>query len=407
MDDQYIFKHDLIIRGGTIKQILCILLIGLLSIGFIADLGCADTGNRSIISPMNYKKINSPHNPIYINSDINFTSFNGVVNGTGSIVSPFIIEQWDINASSTDGIHVSNTTLYFIVRNCSVYDGRFGGKTNHGILLDNATNGRIEWNNLTNNYEGICLEKSPYNFIANNTISFNYIGILLHSSSYNYCMHNNVFNNSWHGLAYSCLGFNVIAYNQIYSNQQTGISFSCAGTTLMMRNEIWDNFDGFVLEGATNIVKYNNISSNRNDGIFIQHYYDTEIMFNNITMNIRYGVYVLPDTNYTKMHHNNFKGNNGAGDIYDPIHVQVRDESLKTRWNLSNEGNYWSDWVSPDDDHNGIVDQPYLINSSTGAKDHYPLTVIVKIPEFCPISLLILMTLCISISVVKFYNKNQ
>ena len=44
------------------------------------------------------------HDPIYIHGNDDFTSENGVTGGSGTSNDPYIIEDWDINASSQDGI---------------------------------------------------------------------------------------------------------------------------------------------------------------------------------------------------------------------------------------------------------------------------------------------------------------
>jgi nitrous oxidase accessory protein NosD len=35
--------------------------------------------------------------------------------------------------------------------------------------------------------------------------------------------------------------------------------------------------------------------------------------------------------------------------------------------------NYWNDWTEPDNDHDGIVDEPYKIDGSVKNQDAYPL----------------------------------
>jgi parallel beta-helix repeat protein len=44
-----------------------------------------------------------------------------------------------------------------------------------------------------------------------------------------------------------------------------------------------------------------------------------------------------------------------------------------TSWDFEGAGNYWSDWISPDANGDGIVDSPYLIAGPGGAMDDFPL----------------------------------
>jgi len=64
--------------------------------------------------------------------------------------------------------------------------------------------------------------------------------------------------------------------------------------------------------------------------------------------------------------------------VYNASHIQTYDAGTNNRWNISGSphgyGNYWSDWTTPDADSNGVVDIPYSIPGSAGAKDYYPLT---------------------------------
>lgn len=111
-----------------------------------------------------------------------------------------------------------------------------------------------------------------------------------------------------------------------------------------------------------------------------------ELSRNLICNNVGYGVFISSGSN-NRIWNNTFVGNRGAGSAYSPAHVQAYDDGINW-WNSSDTphgyGNYWGDWQSPDNvPPYGIVDSPYNVGGSAGAKDFYPLTTPqAPIPEF-------------------------
>src|SRR2546428_10031548 len=64
----------------------------------------------------------TPHAPIFIDSDANFTAASGVTRGNGSAGNPYVIEGWDINAANRAGAFVRWSTAHVILRTLSVHD---------------------------------------------------------------------------------------------------------------------------------------------------------------------------------------------------------------------------------------------------------------------------------------------
>ncbi len=82
----------------------------------------------------------TPHSPIVITTDADFTPGNGVVGGSGSQDDPFVIAGWEIDAGDAAGITIRNTTAHFVIRDCRVV----GKPRGTGISLVEVRGGHIE-----------------------------------------------------------------------------------------------------------------------------------------------------------------------------------------------------------------------------------------------------------------------
>ena len=152
-----------------------------------------------------------PRDPILIVGNDNFTPANGVVAGSGTAEDPYIIENWNINASITTGIIIRNTTVHFIIRNSYVHDGR------PGIYFDDVINGKIDNNTVENNSDGIRLHYSRNNLISNNLMGNSMWGISL-SSSNNNLLSNNLVENNDYGIFLTSSDNNLIFHNNFFNN---------------------------------------------------------------------------------------------------------------------------------------------------------------------------------------------
>ena len=125
--------------------------------------------------------------------------------------------------------------------------------------------------------------------------------------------------------------------------------------------------------------------------------------------NLLYGVNISSGSNNV-IWNNTFINNNGAGSTYDSSHIQACDDGTNNWWNSTdNYGNYWSDWTTPDvAPADGIVDVPYDIAGSAGAKDYYPLTTTPTepIPEFGMMPFVVLVLLIVVVLAGKARRKN-
>jgi parallel beta-helix repeat protein len=122
------------------------------------------------------------------------------------------------------------------------------------------------------------------------------------------------------------------------------------------------------------------------------------INYNQIKNSTSYGIKLFR-TQYNHIYNNNLIFNNGTTSSYNKNHCQASDNTGLNFWNTSTEGNYWSDWTSPDNDSNGIVDFPYYFDGGKAARDYYPIADWAKIPESPPPALALVLLIILPIVV--------
>lgn len=249
----------------------------------------------------------TPHAPIVIDSNGNFTAANGVTGGNGTATSPHIIEGWEINTSSDIGINIKNTDVHFVVRDSWIY-----GDTGHaGISLMNVTNGRIEnvivercangiqllsshYNIIANNtvrdswQEGIFLITSSNNTIIDNTAIGNGFGFKLSGSNDNTIERNNASDNLFDGFRFDSSDWSVIVDNTAMGNGRSGIYLASSSSRNLLANNTpsWNNISGIYLSfSSSNLIRNNLISFNEYEGITLSASIDTRVIENTMEGN--------------------------------------------------------------------------------------------------------------------------
>ena len=240
----------------------------------------------SIVPSINVNGQNSStgvtnHDPIQIHGNDDFTTENGVTGGSGTKNDPYIIENWDIDGTTTRiGIQIQYTDAYFTIRNCIIHHG--GGWDSHGIYLYNVKNGNIEnceiyafcwgissfWGytkniqisscSIHNNDDGVYLSDSDNARITDCEIYNNGDGVDLSYCSDITIDNCNIYNNSGFGGGYgihlSCCSDTNITHCQVSENMY-GIStdpFFGAGCSMTEIHycDIYKNTEYGVYNGA-------------------------------------------------------------------------------------------------------------------------------------------------------------
>jgi parallel beta-helix repeat protein len=219
----------------------------------------------------------TPHDPIWIDGDNQFTSDNGVVGGSGTIDDPYRIEGWEINGSE-DSIAIWNTRSYFLVTNC-LLEGSIG------LNLVDVTNGTVQSNFLTH---GLSIHDSVYVTINNNTLQ----GVALDNVTYTTITNCNgrIYSQGSSYLTLSNLeiiGYEMgiefyytnhtILRNCIVSSNNYGILFYNSPFLYLRDNRIYNNTINLNIEGLKNEDFYHDIdTSNTINGKPISYIYNAK-----------------------------------------------------------------------------------------------------------------------------------
>jgi len=263
----------------------------------------------------------------------------------GTAAHPYIIKDYLISTTSP-AINIRGTTHHLRIENCHI-----NGSIN-AITLNDVENGVIYKCNLTANVIGITINNtSTQNSVVECTIYLATTGIFMHH----------------------CDG-NTVIDSSIKNAQDDGIY---VGEGIF--NEFTDNFfmhNTMALnlqDSVNNSIIKNSINNSTEHGIYLVSTHSTLIEKNNLSCNFQYGLKIQSGEN-NEIEKNNFIGNFAPDS-------QAYDSGLSNFFSC----NYWSDWISPDVDGDGFVDNPYIIPTSN-VEDSYPL--VSKIVDFdsfnCP-----------------------
>src|SRR2546427_2399310 len=339
-----------------------------------------------LFSPKVVASTRVPHSQILISGNSEFIAANGVTGGTGTASDPYVIQGWNITVCwrcPYYGIEVANTTAYFKIFNVTV-SSLITAQPATGILLKNATNGRID------------------NSVVQDEIVYFCGGIIVDSSR-------NIIVNANNAEAGSCNNFSSCStYDTVGAYGSTNVTISgnsiradTSGNVLgvkgssnvsILNNTIlmnglppigapWAPSNGIVLSSSGNVkISQNSVydaacsAYSPAESMIVGGSTNVQISGNNITSSYTCGSgIVLQSTTGSLVYHNNLVNSS----------VQASDDNPgKNQWDngYPTGGNYWSDYKGVDNcsgaqqnvcpSPDGIGDTPYAFSS---AQDNYPL----------------------------------
>jgi parallel beta-helix repeat protein len=169
---------------------------------------------------------------------------------------------------------------------------------------------------------------------------------------------------------------NVVTGNTVFDNDY-GIRLVDSCNVIVENNNVYSNdYDGISIVtamayGHFNILSNNTVSNNDGYGITLGGNTDNNEIYNNTVSNNGTGIYLCVNAQYNTIYNNNFENTTNASVIGDGNVFDLGDPAEED----GKGGNYWSNWTSPDDDSDGIVDSPYVMPPYDEGQDNYPWTI--------------------------------
>jgi len=341
-------------------------------------------------------RITALHAPIAILDNLGFIFASGVRSGDGTAGNPYIISDWEINATDNVGIFISGTDRYFIIRNVTI-------------------------NSTAQDYDGIWLESVSNAWIHNVTITNCHTGIWITSGCSQVKVDASfISTNQDFGVQtqFSVNSYINITGNRIQANYATGIAldgtqhFSIVSNNVSTDETSSSNRRALTLVSCSyGLVTGNNLTANFGEAVWSNTCQGVIVASNRISSQWSHGLYLTVSTGFL-VYQNNFMGVPVQTGSY--LSQAFDDRGSENAWNASypTGGNYWVDYTGEDKmsgpnqnqpgPGDGIVDLPFQIDVNTW--DRYPLTLtqpVEPIPEFPTLLLPIVSVLALLFAVVR------
>lgn len=224
----------------------------------------------------------TPHDPIVVIGNADFTPENGVSGGTGTPSDPFIIEGWEIEVFATTGISITETDAWFVIRDVHLFNSNETAST--GVSLWGARNGSLEDSNLSGMGRGVDITASSDIAVIGCDIPSNQYGISI-SESWDVLLSRCV-------IGHATIGVGVYFCNDIWLDNNTvtdggtGVDlYDCTGAEIF-NNTIARNWgNGLVIASCAGVSVHNNTFISDGialEGTDVSHYDSHQITANNL-----------------------------------------------------------------------------------------------------------------------------
>lgn len=270
---------------------------------------------------------------INIENDTAFNLYGLLGNGTAN--NPYLIENFIITTTNPIGIAISQTTKYFIVRNCTIDST---GGIGLSLYYIGSGTGQIINNTITGTpSEAIHIDGSNDLILKDNHIINNNAGLFAGVTSNISMIGNFIYSNNYNGLYFLDSTNIFLSNNTIFNNSAAGINLINDQNIGLNQNLINNNTYGLTLGNTSLSIITNNI----------------------FKFNLAHALVIDDNSSNNLVYLNQFDNN--------LVKPQASDDGNQNLFynSTSKKGNYWSDYES-----GGVYNITGLANNF----DLYPLT---------------------------------
>jgi parallel beta-helix repeat protein len=256
------------------------------------------------------------------------------------------------------------------------------GNYTEGIYIDNSCDCNVSGNTVERKNVGIDIWESINLVLTGNVLRDNQVGFKLWGSDLLHNLQSIDTTNFVNGkpvyflvnitdyqvptdtgwiVAVNCR--NVTVQNLVLTPNWDGVLFVDTQDSRIVNSKVTGNFNAIRFQNASYCtITQNTLSNNQFAGLYFEGVTSSVVAENEVVNN---GCFfdIWHNSTGNMFYHNDFVGN-WAGSL---------GKESRNQWDNGVEGNYWSTFTGVDLNHNGISDTGYVIDSSSGETDWYPL----------------------------------